>query len=527
MKCALGLSLALVLLASSRAVAGDWPQWGGTPHRNMVSDEKGLPIGFEPGAAARDTSMTEPISGGNVKWVVKLGGETHGSPTVAGGRVFIGTNNPYKRDGAIIPRKGDSGGRLLCLDFRTGKLLWELATPRLPEARAPHSDNGYGVCSSTLVEGNRAYLVNDRTDVLCLDVEGLANGNEGPYLDEAEYLAGLHDTTQQPPPKVELRPTDADIVWHYNIFEELEAHPHDGTACSPLMYGDLLYVCTGNGINGAENKVLNPQAPSVIVLDKKTGRLVAKDEELIGTRLLKGQWSSPTLCEVDGKTLIIYGGGDGFCYAFEPVSPLPNGKIATLKKVWAVDVIPPDCRFRNGRRVGYREENGPSEIVGTPVFADGHIFVTIGRDPERGEGKGNLVCIDPAKGKAVWTYGEIGRSMSTVAVADGLLYVGETFGTIHCVNAETGEAHWTHEINGRIWGSTLVADGKVYVPTNKGLLIFAHNQHKKLLRTLKIGSGCYCTPCAANGTLLVASQKYLYALHEKGLTPHVVAATGR
>ena len=72
-----------------------------------------------------------------------------------------------------------------------------------------------------------------------------------------------------------------------------------------------------------------------------------------------------------------------------------------------------------------------------------------------------------------------------------------------------------------------MADGKVYVPTNKGLLIFAHGKEKKLLRTLKIGSGCYCTPCAANGTLLVASQKYLYALHEKGLTPHVVAASGR
>ena len=243
----LGLGLTLLFLVASAAPAGDWPQWGGTPYRNMVSEEKGLPIGFEPGPAARDTSMTEPISGGNVRWVVKLGGETHGSPTVAGGRVFIGTSNPYKRDGAIIPRKGDGGGRLLCLDFRTGKLLWELATPKLPEARAPHSDNGYGVCSSTAVEGNRVYLVNDRTDVLCLDVEGLANGNEGPYLDEAEYLAGLNDTKQQPRPKVELRPTDADIVWHYNIFEQLDAHPHDATACSPLIYGDLLYVCTGNG----------------------------------------------------------------------------------------------------------------------------------------------------------------------------------------------------------------------------------------------------------------------------------------
>jgi len=59
------------------------------------------------------------------------------------------------------------------------------------------------------------------------------------------------------------------------------------------------------------------------------------------------------------------------------------------------------------------------------------------------------------------------------------------------------------------------------------LLIFAHNQHKKLLRTIKIGSGCYCTPCAANGTLLVASQKYLYALGEKGPTPHVVASISK
>ena len=86
-------------------------------------------------------------------------------------------------------------------------------------------------------------------------------------------------------------------------------------------------------------------------------------------------------------------------------------------------------------------------------------------------------------------------------------------------------AYWTHEINGRVWGSTLVADGKVYVPTSKGLLVFADGKEKKLLRTIKIGSGCYCTPCAANGMLFVASQKYLYALCEKGLARHVAATT--
>jgi len=196
----------VVVGSSISGFAADWPQWGGTPHRNMVSDEKGLPVGLDSGDAQQAKSMTEPLSGGNVKWVVKLGVQTHGSPTVADGRVFIGTNNPRARDGTIA-HTDDAGGRLLCLDQQTGKLLWELATPKLPERRAPHSDNGYGVCSSVTIEGNRAYVVNNRTDVLCLDVEGLANGNDGPYLDEAHYLAGLNDSRQRPPPKVELQPT--------------------------------------------------------------------------------------------------------------------------------------------------------------------------------------------------------------------------------------------------------------------------------------------------------------------------------
>ena len=494
------------------ASAADWPQWGGTPGRNMVSEEKGLPYSLQPDGE-KSPSNKEPLSGPYVKWAAKLGVRTHGTATVARGRVIVGTNNPVSRDGRTKYVGDQAGGRL---DEQTGNLVWDLAMPRLPERRAPHSDNGYGVCSSATIEGNRAYLVSDRTDVLCLDLDGLANGNDGPFTDEAAYLAAADDVQGGPRPKVELRPTDADIIWRYNIFEKLEAHPHDATACSPLIFGDYLYVCTGNGINGAENKVLNPLAPSLIVLDKRTGALVAEDDEKIGQRLFKGQWSSPSLCRVGGKPLIIYGGGDGLCYAFEPVAPAPAGKVAMLKKVWAADCVPPEYRFRNGKRVGYRQENGPSEIVGTPACTAGRIYVTIGHDPQHGEGKGNLTCIDPAKGTLVWSYGQIGRSISTVAVKDGLLYVGETFGVVHCLDAATGQAYWTHEVNGRIWGSTLVADGRVYVPTSRGLLVFAEGKEEKLLRTIEIGSGCFSSPVAANGVLFIASQKYLYALSLKG-----------
>src|SRR5579864_7244226 len=77
--------------------AQDWPQWGGTPSRNMYSTVKGLPdhfskgksgeIKFKTGTEEVDRSSTE-----NLKWSVKIGSQSYGNVTVAGGRVFIGTN---------------------------------------------------------------------------------------------------------------------------------------------------------------------------------------------------------------------------------------------------------------------------------------------------------------------------------------------------------------------------------------------------------------------------------------------------
>ena len=63
------------------ARAGDQPQWGRAWSRNMVSDERGLAASFD------------PQTGRNVLWTARLGSETHSSPVVAGGRVYVGTNN--------------------------------------------------------------------------------------------------------------------------------------------------------------------------------------------------------------------------------------------------------------------------------------------------------------------------------------------------------------------------------------------------------------------------------------------------
>src|SRR5712672_736939 len=75
----------------------DWPMWGGTPDRNMVSNMKGLP-------AEWDVKTKK-----NVKWVADLGSQSYGNPVVAGGMVFVGTNNENPRD----PKQAGDRGVLM------------------------------------------------------------------------------------------------------------------------------------------------------------------------------------------------------------------------------------------------------------------------------------------------------------------------------------------------------------------------------------------------------------------------------
>lgn len=475
------------LALSAMATAEDWPQWGGKNDRNMACSHAGsLPDSFDPGTRNPKTGEMDLATAKNVKWGVRLGAMTNSSPVVARGRVLIGTNaRPRNPDAA--DSLGESG-RLVCLEEQTGRLLWDLVFPRVTDAEWPHADTGYGICSTPTVEGDRVYLVSNRGELLCMDIQG---------------------------------PADR-ILWHYDILHEVKARPHDASSCSVLIQGDVVYVCTGNAKGRALSPVAFPLSPSLIALDKRTGRLLAKDDEKIGTRLYKGQWSSPSSITVHGKPLILFGGGDGVCYAFEPVTTAAGDGVSLLKKVWWFDCIPPEYKLRDGKPIPYKSEDGPSEIIGTPAVCNSKVYVTIGEDPHFGRGRGNLSCMTADKtgdvtGSAkIWSYNRIERSLSTPSVAEGLVYVADFGGTIHCLDAETGQCYWTHETKQPVWSSTFVADGKVYLgTTRRDLWVLATGKEKKVLGKIRLDSGITCTPCAANGVLYVASQRYLWAVQKK------------
>src|SRR6266481_9543843 len=339
---ALALAALSAGLALPRAVADDWPQWGGNdPGRNMHSSARGLPDSFDPGKLKSGTEEVDLRTTRNVKWVAKLGAQSYGNVTVAGGKVFIGTNNDSPRD----PQHQGDRSILMVFDEKTGEFLWQLVVPKLASGKVNDWEN-LGLLSSPTVEGNRVYLVTSRCEVLCLNINGMAKGNTGPFKDEAKYvvkdvLLDRGKPTEHPAPPIEPGPKDADIIWRYDMMDELGVFPHNASNCSILIVGDTLYICTSNGQDWTHSNIPSPNAPSFIALNKKTGELLGEDDAHIGPHIFHGLWCSPSLGEVNGRKLILYGGGDGFCYAFDP-KPVKEGDSSFLKTGWKYDCNPPD-----------------------------------------------------------------------------------------------------------------------------------------------------------------------------------------
>jgi hypothetical protein len=136
--------------------------------------------------------------------------------------------------------------------------------------------------------------------------------------------------------------------------------PHDGAHSSILVHGDFLYINTSTGVDNSHKVIRTPRAPSLIVLDKNTGRLVARDWENIAPNIFHATWSSPSLAVIDGRETIVFCGGDGVVRGFEPVSELPPaGEVARLKLLWHLD-FDPDAPKDDIHRYLKNLKQGPS-----------------------------------------------------------------------------------------------------------------------------------------------------------------------
>lgn len=458
----------VLVACTSVALSADWPMWGGTPARNMVSSMTGAPTEWDVKA------------GRNVKWVAELGSQSYGNPTVSGGVVLIGTNNELGRD----PKQAGDRGVVMAFRESNGEFLWQATFDKLSSGRA--NDWPFqGIASSPLIEDGIAYFVSNRGQVIAADIDGFHDDeNNGPYKEEK--LTGKNDP---------------DFVWVFDMMEEVGSFPHNLSNSSPVAHGNLLFVSTSNGQDESHVNIPSPKAPSIIALDRTTGKLVWEDNS-VGDRILHGQWSTPAVGEVGGVLQVVHAQGDGWVRGYEAL---------TGKKLWEFDTNPKDSVWPKTR----------NEVISTPVIYENVVYISNGQDPEHGEGVGHAYAIDATRrgditeSGRLWHFDKIRRSISTAAIRDGLIYLADFSGFFHCLDLKTGQLHWTHDMFAAIWGSPMIVGDKVYLGDEDGdIVVVEHGRTLKIVSEQNMGSSVYSTVVPANGTLFVMNRNQLYALQQ-------------
>lgn len=532
---------------SGQVERSDWPMWGQTPSRNNVA-EANIPADWV--IPERWSRRPEDLVSRNVKWIADLGSQCYGNPVVANGHVYVGTNNAngyVPRFPALRGNRGVDLGVLLCFDEETGDFLWQHSSPKLPGGLV-HDWPDTGICSSPVVEGDRLWLVTNRCEVLCLDTQGFHDQeNDGPVRDEPNENRD-----------------ESDIIWSLDMIRELGVWPHNMSTCSPLIVDETLFVCTSNGVNETHVQVPAPNAPSFLAMNRNTGEILWSDNSP-GANILHGQWASPSYGVFDGQPQVLFPGGDGWLYSFDPAG---DGH-GNSRLLWKFDANPKTARY------SLRGRSPRNPLVGFAVIDDGRIYVAVGEDPQHGDADGHLWCLAPgavADGRdvsselavssegriiphrriqavvveagekaipnphsaVVWHYtgGDVNgdgrldfeegmhRSIGSPVIKDGILYICDFAGILHCLNARTGEPHWTYDHYSQCWGTVLVVDGRVYLGTEVGeLLVLRHSSDRKValpdgkpLAVMDMANSIFMTPVVSNNVLFVANKNTLYAI---------------
>jgi outer membrane protein assembly factor BamB len=529
------------LLSAAISEAADWPQFGRDGTRNAVSLERNPPLRWDVGKTSDAKPTARQGMSSNIKWSAPLGSMTYGDPVVSNGLIWVGTNNGYagsKLDASV----------LACFRESDGKPLYRYVSPRLPQGIVHDWFNGSMACSP-LVDQDRLWIITNRAEVVCLDIGGLRRDGAEPKL-----------------------------LWKVDLIGQFGVFPRGSLMnvshlCSIAGYKDFIYVITGNGIDESNSQVPNPDAPTLICFNKKTGAAVWQDHSP-GRNILYGQWSSPTIIEVNGRAQCVAPQGDGWVRSFDAL---------TGKPLWQFDMNRKESRWEIDARASR------NIILSSPVFADNRIYLASGQHPIRNpRGPGRLVCLDPtrrgdistevaidAAGKTiphrriqavdpkakeravanpnsglVWEFTHVGDgkefidvmhgTVSNVAVHNGLVIATDFSGLVHCLDAQTGKRYWVcDDMLSEIYASPLIVENKVYVVDGYGDVSIlglsadpAVALKKQLsggyesLQKIEMGSGIYTSPIFANGTLYIATRSTLFAIAIDKKGPNTELAKG-
>lgn len=249
-----GVSLAIASLIAAPLLAADWFQFRG-PLGNGHADDAHLPT---------EWSKTK-----NVAWRQELPGNGWSSPVVSTGKIYVTTAVP----GA---NKGDYSLRALCLDAKSGRILWNTEVFQEDGKTAPsiHSKNSHA-SSTPIVEGGKLYVHFGHMGTACLNAD------------------------------------DGKIVW---ATQKQNYTPVHGNGGSPVLVDKLLIF----SIDGVEKQ-------EVVALDRDNGSVAWETPRKTAAKKTFS-FCTPLVITVEGKQQVIAPGSD-------VVMSLDPG---TGKEIWRV-----------------------------------------------------------------------------------------------------------------------------------------------------------------------------------------------
>lgn len=423
------LSLCVILISSLPVVATDWPQWRG-PFFNGSTDEQAAPASW---------TMTEGIA-----WVSPLPGPSGATPVISKGRVFV--TSTVKGSGDFVA---------ICLDARTGKVLWQKTAGSDPR-KFPRNNLA---SPSPAADGERVFFLYGEGTLVGFDYEG-------------------------------------NPLWSRDIEKEYgNLALQFGYSNSPLLYDGKLFVT----VIRRDKPYRDPQASGpldsfVLALDPKTGQDLWKHVRKTNA-FDEGMetYSTPTPFVRGGKAELLFTGGD-FVTAHDP---------ATGQELW---------RFEY-----WREKVRDSRIISSLVTGDGLVFGArhkhngvFALEPPAGEGEA---------AKIVWEFDEAAPDCGTPLYYDGRLYVfdGLRRKAVTCLDPKTGKTFWQGRVGGRSpwWSSPTAAGGKLYLISEAGEIVVLQaggDEFKVLFETQIDEPDIQSSIAISGGRLFIRTAQKLYCI---------------
>ncbi|MDL2718116.1 MAG: PQQ-binding-like beta-propeller repeat protein [Acidobacteriota bacterium] len=414
-----------------RSESGDWPKYCGT-------------LALDGSAPGESLLKTTSAPGLELLWTRLLDGSVASSPTVSGGRVFV----------------GDWAGREWSLDAGTGALL---ATANLGTTRAPECNPAsLGITSAATISDGLLFV---------------AGGDDSFYALDPESLA---------------------VVWKTRLGDNSEAGGYYGW-CSPA-------AANGTVLQGVSSNCDNPFVPGrLVALDPTNGSEVAVASLTPPGVGGSGVWTSPAVDEAARKIFITTASADHLedGHAFSMVR-LDLGTLA-IEDEWRVDQplaaeadydwgsSPTLFKDASGRRlVGAGQKDGSYYAFDRDHLSAGPVWKTPicrdGSSPQSGEGSlstaafdgrllymgggaplaspdpnllGTVTALDPSDGHVVWTRSFGGAVIAPIATVNGLVL--STAGKLaFALDAKTGDTLWSFKTKAYCFGGIAISKGRLY-----------------------------------------------------------------